>query len=163
MEFSITVTDFLSILSLVIATSSFVISYFLWKEDKPRVKLSYYIGEIISWNPAIWKTHDVLNISVINKWKRPVTISKQVALSLWKWKYLLIVYDKYNYLWDIWSQNERINEFSSINILINIDWFKINNININEIKGLTLSDTLWNNYFIKFKNEDKLKLKEIIT
>jgi len=161
MDINITITDFISILSLILATFSFVISYFLWKEDRPRLKIKYFIWWIISsW---IWKTHDVLNITVSNVWKRPVTISKQVALKLSKRDLLMIFYDEVNYIWYNWKQNEKINEFSSIDIIIDIKTFRNNKVKLDDVKWFLIWDTLGNNYFTKISKKDKEEIKKLIS
>ena len=161
MNIDITLTDFISILSLILATSSFVISYFLWKEDRPRLKIKYFIWWIISaW---IWKTHDVLNITVSNLWKRSVTISKQIVLKLSKKDWLIILYDNINYIWYNWEQNEKINEFSSINIIIDIENFKRNEVKLDDVKWFLVWDTLGNNYFTKISKKNKEEIKKLIS
>ena len=160
-NFTISFSDVISLFSVIIATASFTISYFLWKEDKPRIKLEYSLSEIIwAW---VGKMYDILSIKVINNWKRPVTINKQVSLKLNTWNYKVILFDNFNYIWGN-TPYQRLYEYSSLDIEINLETFKRNkeNIDLDNVLWIVVGDTLWNKYFVKLKNVDKLKIKEYI-
>lgn len=72
MGINFTITDIISVISIILATWSFVISYLVYKDDKPKIRLKYTINGIIT--PWIWKIYDVLTITISNIGKRSTII-----------------------------------------------------------------------------------------
>ncbi len=160
------ITIWISIVSIFFAGISLIISYLTYKLDKPNIILKYFLWDIYSiW---MWKTNNVLVIDIINKGKRPVTINKQIWIEWFKnKKWHIILFDNINYLWNNWEQFERLNEYSSIKLYVNLDnWLKelkkqgYNN--IDNIKRIWIWDSLWNSYFIILNEGDKKELNNLM-
>ena len=159
------ITIWISVVSIFFAWVSLVISYLTYKLDKPNIKIKYFLGDLYSsW---IWKTNDILNIDIINEGKRPITINKQIWIEFMKkkWGYIIPL-DNINYLWYNWKQFERLNEYSKMQIVFNLNNFleiiKEKWDDIYDIKRIGIWDSLWNSYFIILKKEDKDELNNLM-
>lgn len=165
MEINITLTDIISIISIILATWSFVVSYLVYKNDKPKIRLKYSINEII--RPWIWKLYDVLTITISNIGKRSTIISKQIYFEQSKKGWFIVPYIKENYVDFSDKVNEELNPFTSTQTHMNLKVLQeqINNweFNLEKIKRISISDQIWNNYYIKLKDKDKKQILNIFS
>ena len=163
MEINLTLTDIISVISIILATWSFVISYLVYKNDKPKIQLKYSINEIIT--PWIWKIYDVLTITISNVGKRSTMVSKQIYFEQSKRLWFIVPYMKENYVDFSDKVNQELRPFTSTQTHMNLKILQeqINSweINLKKIKRLSISDQLWNNYYIKLKDKDKKRILDI--